>query len=132
MGVAAAETAPDPFFMHSDSDTVLVTCSGISNTGKLTTKVSEMLHRSCPGLIECSLAARCDPEKLLDALAHAEQILVVDGCTDCCGKKKLREHGYDPDIHIIATECGIIKNGMEDPRFDEIELLTSVVREKLR
>jgi len=132
VGVGAAATVPNPFFMHSDSDTVLVTCSGISNTGKLTTKVSEALHRKCPGIIECSLAARSDPEKLRDVLIHVKRIVVVDGCTDCCGRKKLQEHGYDPDIHIIATECGIIKNGIEDPRFDEIELLSSVVREKIR
>jgi len=118
--------------MHLDSDTALVTCSGISNTGKLTTKVSDALHRRYPGLIECSLPARSDPEKLRDVLTHAKRIVIIDGCSDCCGRKKLKEHGYDPEIHIIATECGIVKNGMEDPRFDEIELLTSVVREKLR
>ena len=118
--------------MHVDSDTVLVTCSGISNTGKLTTKVSEALHRKCPGIIECSLAARSDPEKILDALTHAKRIVIVDGCSDCCGRKKLKEYGYDPDIHIIATESGIMKNGMEDPRFDEIELLTLVVHKKLK
>ncbi|HOJ95860.1 MAG TPA: putative zinc-binding protein [Methanospirillum sp.] len=110
----------------------MVTCSGISNTGKLTTKVSESLHRKCPGLIECSFAARSDPEKLRDFLAHAKRIVIVDGCSDCCGRKKIKELGYDPDIHIVATECGIIKNGMEDPRFDEIELMTSIVREKIR
>lgn len=118
--------------MHSDSDTTLVTCSGLSNTGKLTTKVSETLHRRYPDLIECFLTARSDTKKLQDVLTHAESIVVIDGCSDCCGRKKLKEHGYDPDIHIIATECGIVKNGMEDPRFDEIELLTSIVREKLR
>ncbi|WP_245920457.1 putative zinc-binding protein [Methanospirillum stamsii] len=130
--MTAAETILDLIFMHSDSNTTMVTCSGISNAGKLSTKVSEMLHRRCPGLIECSLAARSDPEKLHDVLTHTKRKVIINGCSDCCGRKKLKEHGYDPDIHIIATECGIVKNGMEDPRFDEIELLTSVVREKLR
>ncbi len=118
--------------MHDDSDITLITCSGISNTGKLTAKTGEMLIRRCPGLIELCLSARSDPERLLDALTYAEQIVVVDGCTDCCGKKKVQEQGYEPDIHLIATECGIPKSGMEDPRFDEIEHLTMVVREKLR
>lgn len=118
--------------MLNDSEITLITCSGISNTGKLTAKVGEILIRRCPGQIEMCLPARAQPEKMRDFLAHAEQILVVDGCSDCCGRKKLKEQGYDPDIHIIATECGIVKNGMEEPRFDEIELLTSVVREKIR
>lgn len=118
--------------MLDDSEITLITCSGISNTGKLTAKVGEVLIRRCPGQIDVCLPARTEPDKMLDVLAHAEQILVVDGCTDCCGKKKLQEYGYDPDSHIIATECGIVKKGMEEPRFDEIELLTSVVWERLR
>jgi len=58
--------------------------------------------------------------------------MVLDGCTDCCGRKKVQEHGYDADIHLIATENGIVKNGMEEPRFDEIEHLTLIIREKIR
>ncbi|HOJ95376.1 MAG TPA: putative zinc-binding protein [Methanospirillum sp.] len=118
--------------MSYDSEITVITCSGISNTGKLTAKVGEILIQRCPGQIEVCLPARAEANKMKDALIHADHILVVDGCNDCCGRKKLREHGYEPDIHIIATECGIVKNGMEDPRFDEIELLTSVIREKIR
>lgn len=32
----------------------------------------------------------------------------------------------------IATECGVIKNGMEEPRFEEIEILAVTVRERIR
>ncbi len=115
-----------------NSEITIITCSGISNTGKLTATVGGILIRQYPGQIETCLSARAEPDTMKDALTHAERILVVDGCTDCCGRKKLMEHGYEPDIHIIATECGIVKNGMEDPRFDEIELLTSVIRDKIR
>lgn len=118
--------------MIDDSGTILVTCSGISNTGRLTAKVGEMLMRRSPGLIELCLSSRSDPDRLLDALAGVEKIVVLDGCTESCGRKKVQEHGYEPGIHLIATDHGIIKNGMEDPRFDEIELLTLVVRDILR
>jgi len=118
--------------MHDDSGITLITCSGISNTGKLTAKTGEMLIRRYPGLIEMFVPARSDPKRVLHALTHAERIAVVDGCTDCCGRKKVQEQGYEPDIHLIATECGIIKTGIKDPRFDEIELLTAMVREKLQ
>ncbi|MBN1167712.1 MAG: putative zinc-binding protein [Methanospirillaceae archaeon] len=117
--------------MYKDSDIVLVTCSGISNTGKLTAKMGETLARRYPGLIECFVPARTEPGKFCFALMNAGKIAVVDGCSDCCGRKRVREHGFEPVIHIVATECGIVKNGMEEPRFDEIELLISVVCEKL-
>lgn len=118
--------------MHNDDGITLITCSGISNTGKLTAKTGERLMQRCPGMIEHCLSCRVDPDRLRDALSHAEKIAVLDGCSDCCGSKKVREHGFDPAIHLIATESGIVKNGMEEPRFDEIEHLTLVVREQLR
>jgi uncharacterized metal-binding protein len=118
--------------MHDDDGITLITCSGISNTGKLTAKTGEMLMRRCPGMIEHCISCRVDPDRFHDALSHAEKIVVLDGCTDCCGSKKVREQGYEPEIHFIATECGIIKNGMEDPRFDEIEHLTIIIRDSLR
>lgn len=41
--------------------------------------------------------------------------------------KNSERPGWKPDLHIVATECGIVKNGMEEPRFDEIERLAGVV-----
>jgi len=46
----------------------------------------------------------------------------------CC--KKLKSLCITPRIHIIATEEGIEKNGMGDPKFDEIETLIAAVRRK--
>ena len=118
--------------MDDDTEITLITCSGISNTGKLTAKTGEMLMRRCPGMIENCISCRNNPDRLRLVLSEAETILVLDGCTDCCGRKKVQEHGYDADIHLIATENGIVKNGMEEPRFDEIEHLTLIIREKIR
>lgn len=118
--------------MIDDSGIILITCSGISNTGRLTAKVGEMLIQQCPGLIDQCLSARSDPGRLGKVLGEAEQIVVLDGCADCCARKKVLEQQYRPEIHLIATEHGIIKNGMEDPRFGEIEQMIRVVKEKIR
>ncbi|MDD1728278.1 MAG: putative zinc-binding protein [Methanospirillum sp.] len=118
--------------MYDDDGITLITCSGISNTGKLTTKTGEMLLQRCPGMIEHCISCRTDPDRLQIALSQAETIVVLDGCSDWCGRKKVQEQGFNPDLHLIATECGIVKNGMEEPRFDEIEHLTVVIRDKLR
>jgi uncharacterized metal-binding protein len=116
--------------MNDEYEPVLITCSGVSNTGKLTTKVGETLLLRYPDLLDLSLSARS--EKLQKTLAEAEKIVVLDGCSDCCGRKKIHELGFEPDIHLIATDCGIIKSGMDDPGFDEIEHLMVIVLEKLR
>jgi len=108
----------------------IITCSGISNTGKLTAQTGAALLHRCGGDVEACVGARA--AALEDAVRHAERILVLDGCEDCCAGKRVRALGAEPDLHIIATDCGIEKNGMAEPRFDEIERLAAAVREAIR
>ncbi len=70
--------------MHDDDGITLITCSVISNTGKLTAKTGEHLMQRYPGMIEHCISCRVDPDRFHDALFHAEKIAVIDGCTDCC------------------------------------------------
>ncbi|RXE55721.1 zinc-binding protein [Methanoculleus taiwanensis] len=110
----------------------VITCSGISNTGKLTTQAGTMLlHCSC-GAVEACIAATRPTASLENAVRHADRILVLDGCTDCCGKKKVAALGIEPHLHLVATDCGVVKNGMAEPRFDEIERLAAAVLEAIR
>jgi uncharacterized metal-binding protein len=110
----------------------VITCSGISNTGKLTTQAGATVVRRCNGTVEACIAATRPTASLETAVRHADRILVLDGCSDCCGRKKVRALGVEPHLHIIATSCGIEKNGMAEPRFDEIERLASAVLEAIR
>ena len=104
----------------------LVTCSGLSNTGKLTGRTGMVVLQRYPGAIEASI-----PANRLHA-PPTGRIVALDGCEDACALKKLRELGIEPDLHIVATECGIVKDGMAEPRFDEIERLAGAVIETIR
>lgn len=108
----------------------IVACSGISNTGKLTFHAGTALVCRCGGLVEDCVRART--ASLETVIRHTDRILVLDGCADCCGKKKVRALGIEPHLHIVATDCGIAKNGMSEPRFDEIERLASAVLEAIK
>ena len=105
---------------------ILVTCSGLSNTGKLTGQAGMVVRQRCPGSVEA-----CIPARRLSA-SLSGRILALDGCEDACALKKLRENGVEPDLHIVATGCGIVKNGMAEPRFDEIEQLAGAVFEAIQ
>ena len=110
----------------------IVACSGISNTGKLTAQTGAMLlHCSC-GAVEACIPATRPTASLEAAVRYTDRVLVLDGCGDCCGRKKLRALGVEPHLHIVATDCGIEKNGMVEPRFDEIERLSAAVLEAIR
>ncbi|WOX56450.1 MULTISPECIES: putative zinc-binding protein [unclassified Methanoculleus] len=105
----------------------LVTCSGLSNTGKLTARAGMVVWQRYPESVEALLPANRPPASLEEATRSAGRVLALDGCEDTCALKKLREIGVEPDLHVVATGCGIVKNGMAEPRFDEIERLVGVV-----
>ena len=104
----------------------LVTCSGVSNTGKLTTQVALLLIQRRPGQYVW-IHARQSTATLQADIGDAEQVIVIDGCGDCCAKKKLSSSHIAPHHHIIATELGIEKKGMGDVQYDEIEKVVRAV-----
>jgi len=110
---------------------ILVTCSGVSNTGKLTAQVAGILAQKEPDLFEGHLHAKQSTHDM-EAVINGGNVVVIDGCGDRCAAKKLKSLLITPHIHIIATEEGIDKNGMADPKFEEIETLIAAVRRELR
>ncbi len=111
---------------HIPMTFALITCSGVSNTGKLTTQAAQVLLQRKPGQYVWMHAKQS--AAMLDAeLGDAEKVIVLDGCTDCCATKKLTAAGHTSDCHIIATGLGIEKNGMADVRFDEIEKVVEAI-----
>jgi uncharacterized metal-binding protein len=104
----------------------LVTCSGVSNTGKLTTQAAQTLLQRKPGYYVW-MHAKQSTASLEIEIGDADQLIVIDGCSDCCAKKKLSASCIAPHRHIIATGLGIEKNGMDEVRFDEIEKVIDAV-----
>jgi uncharacterized metal-binding protein len=114
-----------------ESPLILITCSGVSNTGKLTAQVGGILTQKEPDLFEGHLHVKQSTRDMV-AVINDGKVVVIDGCGDRCAAKKLKSLGITPQIHIIATEEGIEKNGMVDPKFEEIETLITAVRRELR
>jgi uncharacterized metal-binding protein len=104
----------------------LVTCSGISNTGKLTTQAGMLLMQRKPGMFLCMNCKQSAESLRMDA-EGAERLIVLDGCMDCCATKKLTSAGLSADTHIIATELGIEKKGMGEVQYHEIEKVVRAV-----
>jgi uncharacterized metal-binding protein len=109
--------------MNNSRSFTLLTCSGISNTGRLTTQAASILVRRNPDLFECHLTAKQATRDLLHELEGSDCLVIIDGCPDRCAAKKLKGSKIEPNIHIIATEHGIKKNGMAEVQFWEIEQL---------
>jgi uncharacterized metal-binding protein len=106
---------------------VLVTCSGISNTGKLTTQAACSLMQRCPGRFQWTHVKK-SAASLEEECQGGEQVIVIDGCKDCCAGKKLGATNIAPHIHIITTDLGIEKNGMADVQYQEIERVVAAIQ----
>jgi uncharacterized metal-binding protein len=109
---------------------LLVTCSGISNTGKLTTQAALALMQKWPGQYQWT-HVRKSAASLEEEVQGADQVIVIDGCHDCCAMKRCAGTTVAPQFHIIATDLGIEKNGMTDAQFPEIERVAAAVHTTL-
>jgi uncharacterized metal-binding protein len=117
---------------HDDRPVLLLTCSGISHTGQLTTMTGNSLRSRNPVLVTRHLQLTALKRPLERELEGDECLVAVDGCEECCTKKRMDLIGKIPDAYIIATREGITKRGMETPRYDEIEGLSQVVARNIR
>jgi uncharacterized metal-binding protein len=110
-----------------DRPVLLLTCSGISHTGQLTTMTGNSLRCRHPVLITRHLKLTALKRSLEKELQDGDCLVAVDGCEECCVKKRMDLIGKTPDSYIVATREGITKRGMEEPRYDEIEGLSRVI-----
>jgi uncharacterized metal-binding protein len=110
-----------------DPHITLITCSGISNTGKLSSQAAQAILMRRPGRVTWVRAAR-PPEELAAEATEAEHLVILNGCSDCCATKKLRAAGVpDSGTELIITDLGVEKNGMAEVSFAEIEVVVRVL-----
>lgn len=100
--------------------TVLFTCSGRSNTGKLTDIAASTLSFRKPNLFR-AIPAQKGAENLEDAKREGELIFVVDGCEEHCAKKKIEAAGIEADMQVVLTHIGIKKTNPSDIKSEHIE-----------
>jgi uncharacterized metal-binding protein len=119
--------------MNEDNRPVLLlTCSGISHTGQLTTMAGNSIRCRHPVLVTRHVQLTALKRSLEKELGDDECLIAVDGCEECCARKRMDLIGKIPDAYLIATREGITKRGMEEPRYDEIECLCQAVVRTIR
>lgn len=117
---------------EDDRPVLLLTCSGISHTGQLTTLAGNSIRCRHPVLVTRHLKLTSLKRSLEHELTGNECLIAVDGCDEGCARKRMALLGKIPDSYLVATREGITKRGMEEPRYDEIECLCQAVARTLR
>jgi len=108
----------------------LVTCSGLSNTGRLTTQVAMTLMSRRASTIAWAQAHK-GVHAIANAVDDADQIIVIDGCSDHCALKKLHIMGITADLHIVATDLGVEKDGLAEVKWCDVEKVFAAVDQKI-
>ena len=109
---------------------VLITCSGLSNNGRLTTQVATILMSRHPSDFTW-LKASTDLENISEAAIDADLIIIIEGCSDHCASKKIIDMGIKGDFLLVATELGIEKNGMAEVQWSDVEKMLGTVKQQL-
>jgi len=109
---------------------ILITCSGLSNNGRLTTQVATILMSRHPSDFTW-LKASTNLEKLSEAANDADLIIIIEGCSDHCASKKIIEMGIKGDFLLVATELGIEKNGMAEVQWSDVQKMLGAVKQQL-
>jgi uncharacterized metal-binding protein len=117
---------------YDDRPVLLLTCSGISHTGQLTTMAGNSLRCRHPTLVTRHVRLTSLKRSLEKELTGDECLIAVDGCEECCAKKRMDLIGKIPDAYLVATQEGITKRGMEEPGYDEIEELSVIIMKTIR
>ena len=79
------------------SELIVVTCSGISNTGRLTGQAVNAFMQRHPGVFERHIPAA----DISDGLSSDSEVVVLEGCPDCCSFKHLNAFAC---IEILSSE----------------------------
>ena len=108
----------------------LITCSGLSNTGRLTTQVATILASRHPATLTW-VKAHKGLEDIADTVEDADRIIVIEGCSDRCASKKIIDLGVKGDFHLVATELGIEKNGMAAVQWTDGVKMLGAVKQQL-
>lgn len=112
-------------------DTAIIACGGASNTGKISEEIGERLHKECRAKF-FSLAGLGGPiPGFADTILETDNVLVLDGCPSCCGKRCVDEEGLTGYAHLVLTELGIEKKDVLKWDDNEMESALDVARSML-
>ena len=94
----------------TDSQVMLLACSGGSNVGQIANRAAVELTREGRGKMFCLAGIGGGLSGFVQSAKDVSQMVLIDGCEVACGKKALEREGVPVENHLILTELGLAKN----------------------
>lgn len=90
--------------------TIIYSCSGSSNVGQLANSVAVEVSQSGLASMGCLAGIGADINTMVLSAKAAERIVILDGCSVCCGLKSLQKRGIENIHSFVVTDMGVKKS----------------------
>ena len=112
-----------------ESNMMVISCSGASNTGCYADNVARRLSERGEADMVCLPKIAINDENLIEKLKNtSKKVVVIDGCPINCAERILNEKGIEDFAHINITEFGVTK-GKTPLTDDKIEEIIDSIKE---
>ncbi len=92
----------------NSGDNLVIACSGAADVGYLSDQVARRLSRNKVMKMSCLvLVASCSDEKINEF--RQNNFLVIDGCSEDCAKKIMKQKGISDYNYLRITDLGYEK-----------------------
>ncbi|MFP4169026.1 MAG: putative zinc-binding protein [Desulfonatronovibrionaceae bacterium] len=112
----------------SGAVTMLLPCSGASNTGQLANRAAVELTREGLGKMFCLAGIGGRLSGFVQSAKDTQSVLVIDGCQVACGRAVLEAAGIQDFKHLVVTEYGIEKEDGFNLSDEDAEMIKEAVK----
>ncbi|MEF8942701.1 MAG: putative zinc-binding protein [Desulfohalobiaceae bacterium] len=111
----------------TDSQVMILACSGGSNVGQLANRAAVELTRENRGKMFCLAGIGGGLSGFIQSAKDVQSMVLIDGCEVACGKKTLEREGVPVQDYLVITDLGIAKNKDFALRAEDISLVKQEV-----
>lgn len=86
---------------------IVLTCSGASNLGRMADLAARKMTADGIAQMSCLAGVAGGVDMMLQALAAAPAVLVLDGCDSECGRKVMEKAGFSDFLLLRLDQMGM-------------------------
>lgn len=115
----------------SGAATMLLPCSGASNTGQLANRAAVELTREGVGKMFCLAGIGGRLSGFIQSAKDTESVLVIDGCRMACGRAVLQSAGIQEFKHLVVTDYGVERENGFDLNDEDVDMIKEAVKNEI-
>jgi len=105
---------------------IMLPCAGTANVGQLTRRaVQDLVLEGKGAWVKCGQDAVILEKGVVTT--GTPPFIVVDGCEQQCGRKRLEALDYDFEFHLCLADLGIEKTDSPEINYDELQLVKDAI-----